>query len=413
MKLLSFILAVCCAQTLREAVKKLAQNANNPELKRFLLLLNNLPSETIDSLENYPDISVFAPSDNAMMIFPFENQRKSHDYFLYHVIQDFKRINFAGIQQVRHKFPTAMTHRSAPDHVGLLGSQVVVFEPSFPVTIDFGQPDRAKIITGPIDLKNGRLYIVDKILIPPQSSVKQASLFGLTLFSKLLEKYAIDYLPQVTIFAVKDARIESVTKGTFLYHIVEGQVLYKGDLTDGLVLHTLSGKSIHVRKQDDISFLNDVQIIQYDILMKNGVMHIVEEFFEKSDPMNDEQVVVKQGTFLKGFTKLGGFESSSLEQETDFGLCKFSNTTQQVDCQDKDCKLVGNCNEGVCAGVNSCLSVRDCTIFGDCKMGNCTVIGECKNKPEKVENAASKFTFSNNYAILLGFVAASVLLIIN
>ncbi len=55
-----------------------------------------------------------------------------------------------------------------------------------------------------------------------------------------------------------------------------GAVGYSSNLKDGDVLTTLSGGSINIAIRDGAVFANDVRVIVPDVLVANGVVHVVD-----------------------------------------------------------------------------------------------------------------------------------------
>lgn len=78
------------------------------------------------------------------------------------------------------------------------------------------------------------------------------------------------------------------------YHVVPGRVLSSEDLTNGTVLATLSGSGsgsgnetgpgLVVRQQGNNKYVNSAQIVQPDILIANGIMHLVADVLNPDAP---------------------------------------------------------------------------------------------------------------------------------
>ncbi|XP_067003374.1 periostin [Anabrus simplex] len=70
-----------------------------------------------------------------------------------------------------------------------------------------------------------------------------------------------------------------------LNHFVKGR-LYKRDLTDGKVLHTLGNKTIHIRRHGDTITVNDADIVESEVFVYNlGTMYYINRvlFMTKDD----------------------------------------------------------------------------------------------------------------------------------
>lgn len=59
--------------------------------------------------------------------------------------------------------------------------------------------------------------------------------------------------------------------------MVPGVVGYSSDLKDGDILKTLSGGIIQITIKDGSIFANGVKIIVPDVLVANGVVHVIGE----------------------------------------------------------------------------------------------------------------------------------------
>ena len=60
-----------------------------------------------------------------------------------------------------------------------------------------------------------------------------------------------------------------------LYHVAAGTAL-STDLSDGMMVTTLNGKSVTVTINDDGVFINDAQVTVADIVADNGVVHVID-----------------------------------------------------------------------------------------------------------------------------------------
>lgn len=60
------------------------------------------------------------------------------------------------------------------------------------------------------------------------------------------------------------------------YHVVNNSVLYSTTLTDGATVPTLNGGKITVHLEDDKVFINSAQVLIPDVLVANGVVHVID-----------------------------------------------------------------------------------------------------------------------------------------
>lgn len=155
---------------------------------------------------------------------------------------------------------------------------------------------RCTVIEKDIRFAGGLIQIVDNLLIPPARMRPTMQSFGVNSFLGGL--YATDIMPDladeenVTVFAPKDAVMEAV--GGSLenvdakqlarimgYHVVPGQVLVSSQFKNGTYLETLA-RDINDNPQEVLlqqignnMYINSAQIVQPDILMANGILHMI------------------------------------------------------------------------------------------------------------------------------------------
>ncbi|KID82359.1 beta-Ig-H3/Fasciclin [Metarhizium guizhouense ARSEF 977] len=165
-----------------------------------------------------------------------------------------------------------------------------------------GAVSAAALRDGPTYLETSRLTspaltnVVDNLLVPPAQLAGTADAFGARSFLGSL--YAARLMPalavrrDVTIFAPLDdayGLVGGTLKGlnasrlarVMDYHVVPGRVLSSAHLANGTSYDTLAtdaaGKlaRVLVRQEGNSKFVNAAQIVQPDILLANGIMHII------------------------------------------------------------------------------------------------------------------------------------------
>jgi len=60
------------------------------------------------------------------------------------------------------------------------------------------------------------------------------------------------------------------------YHVVNGTVGYSSMLTNGSTLTTLDGIPVTITIQDGEIFVNSARVVTQDVLVANGVMHVID-----------------------------------------------------------------------------------------------------------------------------------------
>ena len=144
----------------------------------------------------------------------------------------------------------------------------------------------------------GVVQVIDSLLIPPSNITETTAAFNLTSFegalwsSNLMDKLSVT--PDITIFApaneafqalgpaISDMTIEELT--TVLdYHLLPQEV-FSTSLTNGSVWMTQQGENITVRQSGNNVYINSAQLLTSDILVANGVLHIIDNVLNPAGP---------------------------------------------------------------------------------------------------------------------------------
>ncbi|WYZ39622.1 hypothetical protein EsH8_III_001536 [Colletotrichum jinshuiense] len=144
---------------------------------------------------------------------------------------------------------------------------------------------------GDIRFAGGLIQVVENLMIPPSRLENTTDAFKLTSFLGAL--YATKRLPSlaekknITIFAPRNEGFQRVAgtlkdmdeddiMGLLNYHVVSGHVIASSDLKNGTNLTTISSNQLHVIRSGNNLFINSAQIVQPDILIANGILHIID-----------------------------------------------------------------------------------------------------------------------------------------
>jgi uncharacterized surface protein with fasciclin (FAS1) repeats len=141
----------------------------------------------------------------------------------------------------------------------------------------------------------GVMHIVDTVLTVPQPPSNSAVNSSLTSLAGALKstnlRTAVDSLKDVTIFAPSNDAFAAISSDTSTlttqqlasileYHVINGSVAYSSLITTSLAnqsFPTLSGGSVNVRVEDSKVFVNSAQVTITDILVSNGVIHVLDK----------------------------------------------------------------------------------------------------------------------------------------
>ncbi|KAG5914414.1 hypothetical protein E4U42_000490, partial [Claviceps africana] len=246
---------------------------------------------------------IAVPSDKAIDNIPYtalnnvwdpDDKDKTVSLLQYHILKG--TVAIGGLQEGPTYFETTMLTNAAYTNV-TTGQGVLINKQGDSAFFISGQGSRSTITDSDLTFAGGLIHIVDNLLIPPSQIDKTAQAFQAKSFlgslyaAKLMPDIA--YSKNVTIFAPSNDAFKAVG-GTLQnmdaaklarimsYHIIPDQVLDAKTLTNGTSYTTLAkdASGLHaarltIRQSGNNKYANSAQIVQPDILLANGVMHLV------------------------------------------------------------------------------------------------------------------------------------------
>jgi hypothetical protein len=149
-----------------------------------------------------------------------------------------------------------------------------------------------------LSFTGGVVQVIDSLLIPPSNITDTTTAFNLTSFQGAL--YAGDRLPidsttpSVTFFAPWNAAFQALGPaistmtseeiGQIMdYHMLP-QVVYSTGLTNGTKFVTAQGENLTVLHSGNNIYINSAQLLQTDILIANGVIHMIDNVLNPQGP---------------------------------------------------------------------------------------------------------------------------------
>ena len=169
------------------------------------------------------------------------------------------------------------------------------------------------------------MHVIDTFFIPPQPFSRTAPQFNVTSLSGAviaagLSDY-VDNTPNITVFAPNNLALQNL--GTSLatmtvselsdllkYHIVNSttamfpHIGYSSFLPNGTVLPTVEGGNLTITFADNSLFVNEARVLQQDLLLANGVMHVIDSVLDynatgaKPNPALPTAAPILSGTAL-------------------------------------------------------------------------------------------------------------------
>ncbi|QPC58386.1 hypothetical protein HYE67_000617 [Fusarium culmorum] len=267
----------------------------HPKLSTYYKLIKKFP-DILMQLPSYDGVTIVAPSNDAFEQIPYSALSKIWDpndaktatpILQYHILQgtiSAMKLK-AGPAYVK---PTLLMDPKWSNVTA--GQNILINKQPDDVVFSTRYGNRATVINYDIEFQGGLIQIVDSLLIPPSGMLqvlmasKVESFLG-GLFKAGLMPDLADR-KDITVFAPRDQAMESV--GNTLnslspkelarvmgYHIVPGKVLVSTDLENATTLKTLTGEETYIRQVGNEKFINSAKIITTDILISNGILHII------------------------------------------------------------------------------------------------------------------------------------------
>ncbi|KAK0624040.1 FAS1 domain-containing protein [Immersiella caudata] len=185
-----------------------------------------------------------------------------------------------------HTFLTDTTYSTVS------GGQVVeVKAENGGVTVLSGNGASAKVTATDINFTGGTIHIIDNVLsIPPNLTValtqgNLTALAGAATQANLVQ--AVSDIQQLTLFAPNNeafAAAADVAAGLTVeqltavlgYHVIDGTVVYSSNIVNGTKVQTLQGSDLTITIRDGGVYVNDAKVVKPDVLVKNGVVHVID-----------------------------------------------------------------------------------------------------------------------------------------
>jgi transforming growth factor-beta-induced protein len=189
--------------------------------------------------------------------------------------------------------PTLLTNASFSNVTG--GQVVMGMLSGKSVEIFSGLKEKSTVTTADVMFSGGVIHIIDTVLTVPLSPAMSAIDSELTALAGALTQTnlisTVDSLKDVTIFAPSNKAFQDIGSAAsslsetqlasiLEYHVINGTVGYSSLLTSGLAnesLPTVTGESINIESVDKKVFVNSAQVTITDIIVANGVMHVIDK----------------------------------------------------------------------------------------------------------------------------------------
>ncbi|CAI0647016.1 unnamed protein product [Colletotrichum noveboracense] len=264
--------------------------------------------EVLFKLPNYQGVTIVAPSNAAFENIPGTQLNAIWNesdpsiavpILEYHILQG--TVSTDALVSGPSVLRSSLLQDSAWTNVTGGQNVLVNKQPGDVIVFTSSEGIRTTQVEGDIKFAGGLVQVVDNLLIPPARLENTTESFKLPAFLGAL--YAAKLIPaisnekNVTIFAPRNEAFQRIAgsvknmdsnavKKFLNYHVVPGRVLASSDLKNGTNLTTLASQSLRTIRSGNNLFLNSAQIIQPDILIANGIMHIIDNVLNPDVPSN-------------------------------------------------------------------------------------------------------------------------------
>ncbi|KAH7347058.1 FAS1 domain-containing protein [Pyrenochaeta sp. MPI-SDFR-AT-0127] len=272
------------------------------ELSQFRSILSLSP-QLLQALSGASNITILAPSntafsnvDNATLQSLTSNQGLVTALLQYHVLNG--TYPFNAVLNRTTFVPTLLTN---PLFTNVTSGQVIEANERAGgrnVTFYSGLLSNSTISTPNITFTGGIVHVVDNLLALPQNSADTLSAAGLTSLRGALNATSltgtINNEHDLTIFAPSNRGIQNIASALanlsteqvtdiLTYHVVTGAISYSPSFENGAKLSTANGGNITITVNDGRVFVNNAGVIVSDILIANGVLHVIDEVLNPSN----------------------------------------------------------------------------------------------------------------------------------
>ncbi|KAK1756789.1 beta-Ig-H3/Fasciclin [Echria macrotheca] len=292
-----YILPVAAAQAVLGQSLVDVLTSQNHTLSTLIGLIQQQP-QLLSTLGGLQDITVLAPSNDAFgkllsdpaVASAVQTQPGLVPALLtYHVLNGtFYSSQLIGASNPVFP-PTLLTNTTYSTISG--GQRVEVKGQDGTVAIFSGNGAEAKVQAADFNFTGGTVHIIDSVLSIPGNLTDVLTFNNLTSLAGAVTQanlvQPLTNLAELTLFApnndafaaisdvAANLTVEQLT-GVLGYHVIPGAVVYSADITNGATVATLQGTNVTLRIQDGAVFVNNAKVVKADVLVKNGVVHVID-----------------------------------------------------------------------------------------------------------------------------------------
>ncbi|HSG09302.1 MAG TPA: fasciclin domain-containing protein, partial [Longimicrobiales bacterium] len=198
-----------------------------------------------------------------------------------------------------------------------------------------------------IRASNGVIHLVDGVLVPeldivetaivtPQTQTLVAAVAAgglvstlqsegpFTVFAPINE--AFEALGSTAIENLLDPANQAILQKVLTYHVIAGDIR-AADLTNGASVQTVQGTNVTIDLSGDLPMVNGASIIATDIVVGNGVIHLIDGVLTENLDLVD-QAVINGFSTLVGAVQGAGLEATLRSGNAGEGFTVFAPTNE-------------------------------------------------------------------------------------
>jgi uncharacterized surface protein with fasciclin (FAS1) repeats len=150
-----------------------------------------------------------------------------------------------------------------------------------------------------VNFTGGTIHVIDTVLTVPFNDTVTLITANLTAAAGALIKAnlvnTVSELKDVTIFAPSNdafnaigslaANLTAEQIGSILqYHVIQGTVAYSSNIMN-MSVATVGGSNVTLSVIDGNVFVNSAKVIVPDVLVSNGVVHVIDKYVSSRRPL--------------------------------------------------------------------------------------------------------------------------------
>lgn len=273
-------------------------SSQNSTLSRLGGFLNAHP-EILKILNSATNVTFLAPSNEAFSAFLndeankglFEKEDALRSFISYHLLDG--TLYGSDFDNAKMFVPTRMDDQA---FTNVTGGQVVEASAlsGDKVSIYSGLRQSSTLTRTNLNFTGGTIHVIDRVLDIPSDLSTSLVATGLSATQGAMNQAGTDFSTglntrkDVTVFAPSNSAFAAIanvatawdpsTIANILdYHVLDGFVGYSNLLTNNSVARTVNGGSVTCTLHDGSLFVNAARVIEADVIIANGIMHIIDE----------------------------------------------------------------------------------------------------------------------------------------